>query len=128
MYYRKSKLLNEIEHLHCNYSITEINVAIDELEKSIKNSFGVGFRHKGTSKAEQDLKYLYLIKERAIEHKKYMMFNQLKKYLEPNVVINLMNNVKNIDDRLILTFGMLLFYGGKYSDLDFLNKMEELKA
>ncbi|MEG0285483.1 MAG: hypothetical protein RR494_05985 [Vagococcus sp.] len=112
MYYRKSNLLNEIEHLHSNYSLEEIEQAISELESSINNNFGVGFRHKGTIQAEQDLNYLFLLKERAIEHDKNMMFSQLKKYLEPNVAINLMNNVKDIDDRLVLTCALIIGYGG----------------
>ncbi|MDT2864282.1 hypothetical protein [Vagococcus carniphilus] len=112
MKYRKSQLLNEIEHLHSDYSLEEIEQAISELENSISNNFGVGFRNKATEKAEQDLKHLYLLKDRALEHEKFKMFNQLKKGLEPNVAINLMNNVKDIDDRLFLTCSLLIGYGG----------------
>ncbi|MEG0285298.1 MAG: hypothetical protein RR494_04505 [Vagococcus sp.] len=112
MKYRKSQLLNEIEHLHSDYSLEEIEQAISELENSINNNFGVGFRNKATGKAEQDLKHLYLLKERAEEFEKNKMFNQLKRGLEPNVAINLMNNVKDIDDRLVLTCALLIGYGG----------------
>lgn len=112
MKYRKSQLLNEIKHLHNDYSLEEIEQAISELESSISNNFGTGFRNKATEKAKQDLKHLYLLKERAIEHEKFKMFSQLKKNLEPNVAISLMNNVKNIDDRLFLTCALLIGYGG----------------
>lgn len=116
MKYRKSQLLNEIEHLHCDYSLEEIEQAISELETSISNNFGLGYRNNlkngATAKGEEDLKYLYSLKERAIKYEKFKMFNQLKKNLEPNVAINLMNNVKDIDDRLFLTCALLIGYGG----------------
>lgn len=124
MKYRKSKLLNEIEHLHSDYSLEEIEQAISELENSINNNFGVGFRHKGTIIAEQDLKHLYLLKDRAVEHEKIKMFNQLKKGLEPNVAINLMNNVKDIDDRLLLTISLIFGYSGN----DLFSWVEEVTA
>ncbi|MFW7418696.1 hypothetical protein ACODH8_00620 [Vagococcus fluvialis] len=112
MKYRKSQLLNEIENLHSDYSLEDIEQAITELESSISNNFGTGFRNKATKKAEQDLKHLYPLKERAVEHEKFKMFSQLKKNLEPNVAISLMNNVKDIDDRLFLTCALLIGYGG----------------
>ncbi|MGF2142049.1 hypothetical protein ACQUD9_05200 [Vagococcus fluvialis] len=124
MKYRKSKLLNEIEHLHSDYSLEEIEQAISELENSINNNFGVGFRNKATGKAEQDLKHLYLLKDRALEHEKFKMFNQLKKGLEPNVAINLMNNVKDIDDRLLLTISLIFGYSGN----DLFSWVEEVTA
>lgn len=112
MKYRKSKMLNEIEHLHCDYSVAEIDEAITELEESIKTNFGVGFRHQGTVIAEQDLKHLYLLKERAIKREKTLLFHQLKKYLEPDVVTNLVNTVKDIDDRLVLACSLIIGHSG----------------
>ena len=47
-------------------------------------------------------------------------FESLKKRVEPKSLSNLMDRVSDIDNRLILIFGLLLSYSGKNDELDFL--------
>lgn len=52
------------------------------------------------------------------------LFNRLKNLIEPISAINLELMVKNIDDRIVLAIGLLLYYGKTYADVDFLNELE----
>ncbi|WP_428756075.1 hypothetical protein [Vagococcus fluvialis] len=55
---------------------------------------------------------------------KHDLFNKLKKLIEPVSAINLESMVSNIDDRLLLTIGLLLYYGETFANCDFLNDLE----
>ncbi len=57
---------------------------------------------------------------------KEYVFSTLKKGIEPNSLDNLINRVKSIDDLIIFAFAMLLSYGGKNDDTDFLNVISEV--
>ncbi|WP_413489249.1 hypothetical protein [Carnobacterium divergens] len=59
------------------------------------------------------------------EEEKSKVFNSLKRGIEPKSLENLLNWVKDVDDQLILSFGLLLSYGGKNDELDFLNAIWE---
>lgn len=48
-------------------------------------------------------------------------FESLKKCVEPKSLSNLMERVSDLDNRLILIFGLLLSYSDKNDELDFLN-------
>ncbi|NKC58971.1 hypothetical protein HED34_03220 [Vagococcus fluvialis] len=52
------------------------------------------------------------------------VFNILKKSVEPKSLENLIFRVKNIDDLLKLGIALLVSYGGKYDDINFLSMME----
>lgn len=52
-------------------------------------------------------------------------FEALKRYIEPKSLSNLMERVSDIDNRLILIFGLLLSYDSKNDELDFLNVIWE---
>lgn len=63
-----------------------------------------------------------------MKEKKEEVFNTLKKGVEPKSLENLVNRVKKIDDLIIFSFAMLLSYGGKNDDTDFLNVILEVAA
>ena len=44
-------------------------------------------------------------------------FESLKKRVEPKSLSNLMDRVSDIDNRLILIFGLLLSYSGRYHEV-----------
>lgn len=63
-----------------------------------------------------------------MKQEKEVVFNTLKKGVEPKSLENLVNRVKNIDDLIIFSFAMLLSYGGKNDDTDFLKEILEVAA
>lgn len=63
-----------------------------------------------------------------MKQEKEEVFNTLKKGAEPKSLENLVNRVKNIDDLIIFSFAMLLSYGGKNDDTDFLKEILEVAA
>lgn len=52
------------------------------------------------------------------------VLNILKKSVEPKSLENLISRVKNIDDLLKLGIDLLVSYGGKYDEVDFLRIVE----
>ena len=52
------------------------------------------------------------------------VLNILKKSVEPKSLENLISRVKNIDDLLKLGIALLVSYGGKYDEVDFLPIVE----
>lgn len=56
-----------------------------------------------------------------MEQEKKDILNILNKNLEPKSLDNLINRVKKLDDVLVLGIALLVSYGGKNDDVDFLS-------
>lgn len=67
------------------------------------------------------MKWGKLLNMKHTEEEKNQVFNSLKRTVDPKSLENLLNWVTNIDDKLILIFGLLLSYDNKNNELDFLN-------